>query len=177
MQKLEESLALAEERIERSSRDFDAHFVAGSILAAMADWERELIWRWSTELNEGEIASQNAIRIEHLARAEEHFRAAIDINPSDTDSYTGLFDVVEQQSLERRGEALEILEQGRRRDPFNVAYNRRVAFRVAARGRYHEAMEILNRFKSLPQVPSEIWFTQTEIGGPGLSPGSDLSQG
>ncbi len=159
----ERALALAEERIGHGDRSFETFLVAGDILDYMAWLEEELTWRKATEFSEDEIATRKESARMKYAKAESYYRTAILLNPSVTDTYVALAEVIERQSIQRRGESLEILERGVDRDPFNSGFNGRVAARWAGRGRYREAMELLERFKTLPEPPRGIWWSQHEM--------------
>ena len=95
--------------------------------------------------------------------AENHLRKALARSPSHVPGYVALGYTLERQGVHRRNEALATFEHGLDVDPFNPRINREFAKRLAARGRYRPAMEHLERFEALPEVPPEIRFVQLEI--------------
>jgi len=159
-------IAARAERLVRQQLEYDdgsahTHLVAGRIMAATASFDEDLLWRHSADFDEEEMTAQRASIDDRLAEAEQHFRTSISINPTVTQTYTRLADVVERQG--RGNEALEILEQAQIRDPFNVALNVRIAGGWADRGQFQQAIELLERFKVLPEIPSRAWFWQLEL--------------
>jgi TolB-like protein/cytochrome c-type biogenesis protein CcmH/NrfG len=158
----EQALTMARRQLEQGQADFRTHFVAGRILHTLARWDRKLIWRQAGELDPVELETRKKAADARMAEAEGHVRKAIALNPSDIGIYRLLASNLDRQGLERRGEALEILESGLARDPFNANLNSDVAKRWAARGRYRQAMELLERFEALPD-PSATWWSRLEI--------------
>jgi tetratricopeptide (TPR) repeat protein len=135
--------------------------VAGRIIAALAHWEEELIWRQSGDLDEQELAVRKAEMRTRYAESEGHFRTSIRLNPAVTETYWRLADVVEAQG--RANEALEIYEQALISDPFNMIVNANIAKRWAARGRFRQAIELLERFNDLPEIPPGAWWWRLEL--------------
>jgi TolB-like protein/tetratricopeptide (TPR) repeat protein len=156
------SLAVRAETLVKQQLEYDAgsahaHYVAGRIISAMAYLDDELLYRHSADLDEEEIAAQKASINNRWAEAEQHYRISIRINPTVSETYSRLAGVVDAD------EALEIYEQAQIRDPFNVGLNINIARNWAKRGRYQQAIELLERFKVLPEIPSRIWFHQLEL--------------
>jgi tetratricopeptide (TPR) repeat protein len=57
----------------------------------------------------------------------------------------------------REQEAIAVLEQAVELDPLNALINGQLAIQWARRGRYGEAIALLDRFERLPEVPDIIW--------------------
>jgi TolB-like protein len=162
---LEQARDLARLQLEDDDRNADNHLMMGQVSLRLAGVEEELAFRWghADELDAEMVESLlQAIRDDY-AEAERHLRAATALNPSLTEAYIWLAEAIERQGIERRAEGLEILEAGQLRDPFNIAYNGRIAKRWAGRGRYRQAIELMERFKGLPEIPPEAWWWQLEI--------------
>lgn len=159
----ERALMLARRKLAQGTPDFQTHLAAGQILQTMARWNEALTWRQAAELGETEVALRKETAMAGYADAEQQLRAAIALNPSETETYSWLAINLERQGVERRAEALEILESGLARDPFNLDINTEVANRRAGRGRYRQAIELLERFKEMPEMPAEAWWAQLEI--------------
>jgi TolB-like protein len=157
----ERALQLVRQQLEYDAGSAHTHFIAGSIMAAIAYFDEELIWRQAADLDEEDIKARREEVKMRFAEAEQHFRTSININPTVTDAYFELAGVVEGQG--RINEALEILEQGQIRDPFNSWLNTHIAKRWAARGRFRQAIELLDRFKVLPEIPPKAWWWQLEL--------------
>ena len=160
---VEEALVLARREVEADQRDAGTHHVLARIMRAHADLERELLWRQAGLADVDELADRKAQIRDYFAEAERHFRTAITLNPSLTDAYVGLADVIEGQGVDRAGEALLVLESAQERDPLNIRVNARIAKRWAARGRFRQAIELLDRFKALPEIPYQAWWWQLEL--------------
>ncbi|MEP5764849.1 MAG: tetratricopeptide repeat protein [Halieaceae bacterium] len=150
----ERALALAHQQLEQNPESPHSLFVAGDITQFLVYTENNLAWRGSTP-------AQSGVFDAGLAEAEKYLRASLDGNPSNTMAVYALAKAVEAQG--RDEEALGILEQGRKRDPFNVRMTGRIAKRWVARGRYREAQELLDRFRDLPQMPPGIWWWKLEL--------------
>jgi len=159
----EKALTLARAEIERGVNDYKPHEVIAQILIKLSKWEEGLTWRTEAELSEAEIIANKATSREMLAEAEQHLRAAIRLNPSESDLRKWLVHTLDRLGGERRGEALEILEQGRITEPFDEEFTRMLATRLALRGQYRRAMEEIERFKLLGEVPAFLRFWQLEI--------------
>jgi TolB-like protein len=162
---VEEALALARRQLEQHDRSAYNHYMVARLTRVLTGWDEELAFRWggASDLDTEEIDQLQEQIKSGFAESERHFRSAIALNPSLTNAYTWLADVIEMQGVARRAEALEILENGQLRDPFNLSYNGRIAKRWASRGRYRQAIELLERFKVLPAIPPEAWWWQLEI--------------
>jgi TolB-like protein len=158
----QQALEMARGEVERGTADFRTHLLTGQILYTLGRWERGLIWRHAGEMTPTETAARKEAATARIAEAEHHFRTAIALNPSEIQTYTWLAYSLERQGLQRRTEALEIFEQGLQMDPFNADLNRNVAKRWAGRGDYRQAMELLERFDSLPD-PGQTWWVRLEI--------------
>ena len=159
----EEALAMVVSRLERGGGSSRAYFIAGRISAALARWDMELAWRQSHELDVEEIVARRKFARIRFEEAEEYLATSLALNPESTETYIELADAIEQQGLERRDEALAVLQQGRSRDPLNIMISARVAKRLAARGQFWQAIEMLQRFDDLPHVPSAAWWWQLEM--------------
>ena len=149
---------LVRQQLEYDAGSAHTHYVAGRIISAMAYLDEELLYRYSADLDEEEIAIQKASINDRMAEAEQHYRTSIRINPTLSETYSRLAGVVDDAN-----EALEIYEQAQIRDPFNVGFNINIAKDWANQGRYRQAIELLDRFKVLPEIPSRIWFHQLEL--------------
>jgi TolB-like protein/Tfp pilus assembly protein PilF len=157
----EQALVLVRRQLEVDADSAHAQFVVGRIIAVLAHLDEQVTWRESAKLDEDELLARREEFLSSFAEAEQHFRTSININPTETETYTWLAYVVEDQG--RANEALEILERAHIRDPFNVRLNARIAKRWVARGRYRQAIELLERFKVLPEVPPNAWWWQLEL--------------
>jgi len=157
----ERSLALVRRQLEYDAGSAHTQFVAGSIISMLAWIDEDLNWRRPDGLDEEDVTiEKNELRA-RLAEAEQHFRTSININPTSTATYYRLASVVEGQG--RANEALEIYEQAQMRDPFNLVLNARIAKRWAARGRFRQAIELLERFEELPEIPPWAWWWRLEL--------------
>lgn len=151
----ERAMAMARRELQANPRSAHANYVAGSISLALALLEQDLAWR---ETQAPDQATLNA----RFGQAEQLLRAAVEGNPSDSWAFYRLATAVEAQ--ERYLEALQIFELAQARDPFNALLTQRIAKRWAARGRFREAMDMLQRFnRELPEVPPMIWWWQLEL--------------
>jgi len=159
----ERALMLARRQLAQGTPDFQTHLAAGQILQTMARWNEALTWRQAAELGEAEVALRKETAMAGYADAEQQLSAAIALNPSETETYSWLAINLERQGVGRRAEALKILESGLARDPFNLHLNTEVANRRAGRGRYRQAIELLDRFREMPEMPAEAWWAQLEI--------------
>ena len=159
----ERALGLARTEVERGVNDYKPHWVIAQILIALSRWEEGLTWRTSADLSEAEVIANKATSREMLEEAEQHLRAAIRLNPSESDLRKGLVHTLDRIGGQRRGEALEILEQGRIAEPFDEEFTRMLAHRLALRGQYRRAMEEIERFKLLGEVPHWLRLWQLEI--------------
>jgi TolB-like protein len=157
----EQALALVNRQLEYDSATAHIQFIAGRIIAVLAYMDEQLTWRQSSNFDSEELRARKEEISSRIAVAEQHFRTSININPTETQAYDWLAYVVENQG--RANEALEILELAQIRDPFNVSLNARIAKRWVARGRYRQAIELLERFKVLPEVPPNAWWWQLEL--------------
>ncbi len=157
----EEALNLAKTQLEYGAGNARTNFVVGKITAALAYMDEQLTWREAGRLEAKELESRRQDVASRLELAEQYIRASISLNPSDIEAYYWLSYVVE--AIGRANEALEILESAQARDPFNVDLNSRIAKRWVARGRYRQAIELLDRFHSLPVMPPEIWWWKLEL--------------
>ena len=160
---IEDALELARREVMDNDQDADSHLVIARILRVRAGFDSELLWRKSGEMSAEEVAAGKQTVKAVYAEAERHFRTAITLNPSLTTAYAWLAKSIERQGVERAGEALQVLESAMERDPFNVRVNADIAKRWAARGRFRQAIELLDRFRSLPEVPAEAWWQQLEL--------------
>jgi TolB-like protein/Tfp pilus assembly protein PilF len=159
----QEALALAQRVLREYPHSASAHQVVGNTLFFLASSERDLLWRESAKLEKRKLATEkNKIR-SRFADAEHHFRTAISLNPSQTDFYYDLAFALEAQGRERDAEALEVLERAMARDPLNSRLLGRIAKRWAARGRYRQSIELLEKLKALPEVPPSAWWWQLEL--------------
>jgi len=160
---LEEALALARHELMANERNAKTHFVMARISRALAGVESEILWRQAGNMDADGLEARKLEIKKRFAQSEQHFRTAITLNPSLTPAYVWLADMIEQQGVERAGEALQVLEGAQERDPLNIRVNTRIAKRWAGRGRFRQAIELLDRFKALPETPREIWWWQLEL--------------
>lgn len=160
-----EALEAARRQLELDDRSAYNHDVVAQLIRIVTSWDEELAFRWgqASDLDKNEISRLRGQIKSGYAESERHFRSAIRLNSSQTHSYSLLADVIERQDVARRTEALEILEAGQERDRFNLVYNARIAKRWAGRGQYRKAIELLERFKTLPEIPPMAWWWQLEI--------------
>lgn len=146
----ERALAMARHDLERNPDSAHAHYVVGNILWLLMRLERHLSWHKSAPDDTDD-------RGENLAEAERHLRRAVELNPSNGEAWADLYFAMEEAG--RDGQSLlKVLEQGIERDPFNELINGQLALQWARRGRYEEAMALLDRFKRLPNVPYQAWL-------------------
>ena len=157
----ERSLALVRRQLEYDAGSAHTQFVAGNVIFILALIDKDLNWRLPGGLDEEEVMTGKDEIKARLAEAEQHLRTSININPTSTETYYLLAIVVEGQG--RANEALEIYEQAQIRDPFNLWLNGRIAKRWAARGRFRQAIELLERFEALPETPPGAWWWQLEL--------------
>jgi len=162
---LEQARELARTQLAADDLSADNQLMMGLITLQLTSVEEELAFRWNHARELDAEAVETLLReiTNGYAEAERHLRTTIALNPSLTEAYIWLADAIERQGVERRAEALEILEAGQIRDPFNLVYNGRIAKRWAGRGRYRQAIELMERFKSLPEIPPAAWWWQLEI--------------
>jgi len=143
------ALAMARRDVERNPNSAQAHKVIGRIMASLVLTERNLAWR---EGAPEDTAGWDA----RLTEAEQHLRRSVELNPSDSDAWFRLY--LAMEGAERDGESLlKVLEQGIERDPLNTWMNGQLAIRWAERGRYEEAVALLERFKQLPRTLGPLW--------------------
>jgi TolB-like protein/Flp pilus assembly protein TadD len=159
----EKALELALMRLERGVPDFKAHSIAGEILSVMAIFDEELIWRSARDLDAEELQGRNAEVRAQYEEGEQHLRAAIALNPVDDEVRGWLVENLDRQGIHRSAEALEILEQARELDPFNTDFAKELSYRLAARGQFRQAMEVLDRFDALPPDSRPAIHHQLEI--------------
>ncbi len=133
---------------------FETNLVVGQILASLADWERNLVWRSSGPFD------VDAIRTKY-SEAERYLVAAVKANPNSSAAAEVLADVVAAQG--RHDESLAILEAARHSDPFNLGLSSRIAVAWAATGRFRDAIEMLQRFEQLPMASAYAWNKQLEL--------------
>jgi TolB-like protein len=106
--------------------------------------------------------------LERFAQAEKHFRAARTLNPALT-GFEGLNvhgylgDTLVHLGADRRSEALEVYEDALAADPWNPRVSASLARWRAEYGRYREAIELLDRYRQLPEVPAHIWHVRRQI--------------
>jgi tetratricopeptide (TPR) repeat protein len=160
----EKALNLALTELERGVPDFKAHWVAGQILHTLARLNEALTWRKANELSEEEIKTRKAEAKAQFKEAEQHFRSAIVLNPSEYWVRDWLATNLDRQGMHRGAEALDILLEGQDLDPFNPGFARKLANRLTQRGHYRQAMELLDRFNALPKEKRRpLYFTRLEI--------------
>jgi TolB-like protein/cytochrome c-type biogenesis protein CcmH/NrfG len=157
----EEALNLANRQLEYGAGGARTYFVVGEIMAVLAYMDEQLTWRAASRLETAELEARQEDVASRLKLAEQHFRTSIGLNPAETETYHWLARVIERQG--RANEGLEILEAAHVRDPFNVVLNSLIAKRWVARGRFRQAIELLDRFDSLPAVPPQIWWWKLEL--------------
>lgn len=148
------ALAMARREAERNPDSANAHFVAGRIQFALVSFSRDLAWRKSEPLDvEGWDAQ--------LAEAEAHLRRSLELNP--TNSLTSLFLWYTLIDEGRGSEAMSVLERALERDPFNGYLSSRAARGWQERGQHRKAMDLLERFKQLPDPPGNAFFSMMEV--------------
>jgi len=150
----ERALAMARRDLQRDPNSAHSHYVVGRITWMLMRLERHLALHKSGPDNPD-------VRAGKLAEAEGHLRRAVELNPSDSDAWYHLYLAFEEAEQEQ--EALAVLEQGIERDPLNAAINGQLAIQWARRGRYNEAIALLDRFKQLPDVPDGIWVQMLRV--------------
>jgi len=133
---------------------FETNFVVGEILASLAEWEHNLVWRDDRPFDLEPVRTK-------YAEAEIYLVAAVKANPSSSRAADLLADAVAKQG--RQDEALDIRLAAQRTDPFNLDLNWKIALRWAASGRYREAIELLQRFEQLPITSVQAWNKQLEL--------------
>jgi len=159
----ERALALARAEIKRSVTDYKPHWVIARILMALSYWEQDLTWRTASELSETDVTERKLKAQALMEEAEQHLRDAIRLNPSEQDLRDLLVDNLRRQGATKRGEVLEILQQGRLNEPFNEGVSEALAQQLALRGQYRQAMEELKRFETLGRIPNQLRFVQLEM--------------
>jgi len=160
---VEEALAHAKRRLDQDDRDAQVQYLAGLISTRLTFIDEELLWRGAGDMSEQEIEDQKQELASDFREAERHLRTAITLNPTLMDAYVWLALTLEAQGVSHREEALEILEQGQVLDPFNLDFTALIAKRWTARGRFRQAIELLDRYRDLPQMPSRAWWWQLEL--------------
>jgi TolB-like protein/cytochrome c-type biogenesis protein CcmH/NrfG len=159
----ERALEMARRRVAKGRADFNSYATLAMMTYFVGKWEQWLAWNREGMLDEAELAVRLDAASALFEEAETHARSSLALNPSVTEHYELLGYIVERQGIDRRTDALEVFEQGLSVDPFHARINRQVAKRWAARGDYREAMDLLERFEALPEVPPEVRFVQLEI--------------
>jgi TolB-like protein len=146
----ERALAMARRDLERNPDSAHSHYVVGNILRSLMRLERHLsLHKSASDYTDG--------RREKLAEAERHLRRAVELNPSNGEAWADLFLAMEEAG--RDGPSLlKVLEQGIERDPFNGLITGQLAIQWARRGRYEEALALLERLKRLPDVHHHAWL-------------------
>jgi len=145
----ERALAMARRDVERNPNSAHSHYVIGRITWQLMRLERHLALH--------EPGPDDADdRAEKLAEAERHLRRAVELNPSDSDAWSHLYLAMEEAGRDEKA-LLAVLEQGIERDPLNDLMNGQLAIQWARRGRYEEALALLDRLKRLPDVPFDAW--------------------
>jgi len=142
------ALAMARRDVERNPNSAHAHYVIGRILNALVAAERNLTQREGTEEDTAGWAAS-------LSEAEQHLRRSVELNPSSSLAWWFLYRVMQEAGGDAKSQ-LKVLEQAIDRDPLNPHMNRSLAIEWARRGRYEEAMALLERFKRLPDMPDAI---------------------
>jgi TolB-like protein/tetratricopeptide (TPR) repeat protein len=160
---LERAKALAESQIESGQADFRSYFTLGQVLYSLARTDQELAWRNAQELGDEGVEELKAQAKARLSKSEQHLKMALNLNPTNIDIYRWLAVSLDWQGIDRGGEALEIMESALVIEPFSIDFGQQVANRLAARGRYREGIELLERFESLPETPICAYWTQLEI--------------
>jgi TolB-like protein len=133
----QDALNLARRQLEFGAGTARTNFVVGKITAALAYMDEQLTWRESSRLEPSELEARQQDVASRLKIAEQYLRTSISLNPSDIETYYW--------------------------HPFNVVLNSLIAKRWVARGRYRQAIELLDRFHSLPVVPPRIWWWKLEL--------------
>jgi TolB-like protein/predicted Zn-dependent protease len=160
---LERAKALAESQVESGQADFRSHLTLGRVLFSLARTDQELAWRNAQELGDEGVEELKARATDRLTESEHHLRKALALNPANIEIYSWLAANLDWQGIDRGGEALEIMESALDIEPLNESFSIQVANRLAARGRYREGIELLERFEELPDAPWNIYWAQLEI--------------
>jgi TolB-like protein len=159
----EQALEMARRRVAKGRADFNSYATLAMMTYFMGKWEQWLAWSREGLLEEAELTARLEAADAMFEEAERYARSSLALNPSVIEHYELLGYIVERQGIDRRTDALKIFEEGLGVDPFHARINRQVAKRWAARGDYREAMDLLERFEALPEVPPEVRFVQLEI--------------
>ncbi len=154
MQRAEHAKQIALRRFLANPEVFETNFTVGRILAALADWQRNLDWRYA---NAGD---QERLRL-RFAEAEDYLRAATSLNPASSEAARLLAHVIDAQG--RKNEALTIRERALNTDPFNPDLNWAIALSWAERGRYDDAITLLRRFEDPAIASYRTWNWQLEL--------------
>jgi DNA-binding winged helix-turn-helix (wHTH) protein/TolB-like protein/tetratricopeptide (TPR) repeat protein len=154
LQRAEEAKQVALLHFLSQPQSYETNLIVGRILAAIASWQQNLSWRIDDTLDSDEILAV-------YREAENYLRAATRLAPSSAFAAGVLADVVDAQ--DRKNEALQILEQSLVHDPFNPDLTWRIALGWAARGRYEDAIELLQRFNHPVVTSYRTWNWQLEL--------------
>jgi TolB-like protein len=146
----ESGLATVTRQIEYDQDNPQLQYVAGIIsreLALMAGEHDSREWR---------------------LQAEKHFRAARTMNPALTgprglNVHGYLGDALMRLGPDRRSDAMQAYEDGLALDPWNEQLSVSLAQYGAERGEFRQAMEVLDRYRQLPEVPGRIWHMRRLI--------------
>ena len=160
---LTRALAAADAVLLREPRSFDANFVAGQIVHSVGTYENELAYRRFHEIGPEQTAAARQRAEECYLEAAGYFRAALSIDPSASDARIMLANSLAFVGVDSRREALDVLLSGLELDPFNEDLNRELAFRLDDFGRLREAIELVDRFDSLPPGRGQLWWTELEL--------------
>lgn len=159
----ENALAVARAEIERGVADYKSHQVIASILYVLSDWEQDLTWRTAAALTQQQIAANKATARSMIEEAAQHMRKAIDLNRSKPELRKDLAQLLGMLGIEYRDEAFEIWQQLRIEEPLDVKVVFWLAEHLSRRGQYHQAIEELEWFEVLGEVPRTLRWQQLQI--------------
>ncbi len=142
----------AHDQLASDPGSFMANLLLGQLLSTLGDLEANLAWRSDS------ASFDPAARFE---AAELYLRRAGELDTQSSYPYQLLADVLEKQ--DRHADSVAVLEMAQLRDPFDVMINTELAKRLSGRGRYDDAIALLQRFEQLPETPIEIWWWQLEL--------------
>lgn len=160
---LARALAAAEVVLHQNPRSYDANFVAGQIIHSVGTYENEVAYRRFHEIGPVQISAARQRAEEYFLRAARYFQSALSIDPSATDARIMLANSLAFGGVASRRKALDVLLSGLELDPFNEELNQELAFRLDDFGRLREAIELIDRFDSLPPGKGQLWWVQLEL--------------
>jgi len=158
---IERALATARQDIESGAGGFEAELRLGEMLHSLGRNALFAAWRREKELGEAGVETLEAEAMAQIVEAEMHLRRAVVLNPSSMEAYWWLMANLGRQG--RLAERREVVQRALEIEPFDIGFSRVAAGHLAAEGRYQEAIEVLERFERLPEVPIAAYWGQLEI--------------